>query len=71
MNTKINPPKIADEECILDAAEIVTGEEYADHRPIEHLENPAVRDELKRAGFSHAMARVCRYRTDSKILSLD
>lgn len=62
MNAEKKPHYIADEESVLDAAEIVAGEDYVDHLPIEHLKNPAVVDELKRAGFTHAQAMINRYR---------
>lgn len=71
MDAKKKTRQVANEESVLDAAEIVLGEEYADHRPFDHLGNPAVVAELKRAGFTHARARVGRFRTDSKIFSLD
>ena len=63
MDAKKKTRQVADEECILDAAEIVLGDEYADHRPFDHLGNPAVVAELLRAGFTHAEARTDRYRS--------
>lgn len=71
MTAKKKTRQVANDENILDAAEIVTGEDYADHRPFEHLANPAVVAELKRAGFTHARARVDRFRCDRTTFRLD
>ena len=41
---------------VLEAAKNVLGDEYTDDRlPIEYIKNPAVREELKRFGFTHAL----------------
>lgn len=64
MNAKKKTRQVADEECILDAAEIVLGEDYDNRRPVMHLGNPTVVAELKRVGFTHATARVYSYRTE-------
>lgn len=52
------------------AAEIVLGEGYIDHTPFEHARTPAVRDELKRAGFTHAQVRPFKCRLDIILLEL-
>lgn len=62
MDAKKKTRQVANEESVLDAAEIVLGEDYADHRPFDHLGNPAVVAELKRAGFTHAKVCTDRHR---------
>lgn len=62
MTSKNKTRQVADEECVLDAAEIVT---FTDHdyetTAFEHLHNPAVRNELKLAGFTHAQVITNQY----------
>ena len=71
MTAKKKTRQVADEECVLDAADIVIGEEYIDRTPFEHLANPAIMAELKRAGFTHAKVCADRYRSALTTFRLD
>lgn len=49
-------PRAANGGLVLEAAKNVLGDEYTDDRlPIEYITDPAVKNELKRFGFTHAL----------------